>query len=200
MGDLKDETIFVTGVVGRAMGSGQFPAQAIHTLVDAAQEAWRAYYGQPGDTRIPKLTPASSAPEPARDAEGREMYGGPVHGVPVLNSGPRPTIAGVDYDPDPLWNSNRNSDIPPAVPGEWMDKPMKYGKKVCGPVGKPWNECTWLEIIDKLILGQHDEEIGYLTWLVERKTEEGKWTKANKARCARAKHVLNCIAAKTPFP
>ena len=36
----KERDMFVTGVVGRAMGSGQFPATEIKILLLAADEAW----------------------------------------------------------------------------------------------------------------------------------------------------------------
>ena len=44
---LKDETIFVTGIVGRAMGSGKFGVTDIRALTLAAREAYQEVYGDP---------------------------------------------------------------------------------------------------------------------------------------------------------
>lgn len=54
----KEEMIFITGVVGRAMGSGQFKPADIVTLAVAAKEAWLALQGV--DPIIPAKTAGDS--------------------------------------------------------------------------------------------------------------------------------------------
>ena len=66
----KDKMIFVTGIVGRAMGSGQFSAADISVLVEHALEGWAAYQrGRPQQLRQP--APAHAPPPP----QGQHDYG-----------------------------------------------------------------------------------------------------------------------------
>ena len=59
----QDMMIFVTGVVGRAMGSGQFGAEHIPTLVQSALAAFQEHLA-------PKLAEAPSPPRSAPSASG----------------------------------------------------------------------------------------------------------------------------------
>ena len=54
------EDIFVTGVVGRAMGSGKFAVTDIKLLTLAAAEAYREWKGKPNEIR--SVQPSSQRP------------------------------------------------------------------------------------------------------------------------------------------
>lgn len=51
--DQKDQFIFVTGIVGRAMGSGKFEADDILTLTERAHDAFVAVFGKTEAAPVP---------------------------------------------------------------------------------------------------------------------------------------------------
>lgn len=63
----QDRNIFVTGVVGRAMGSGQFKKEDIQTLTDNAFQAFNNTFGTPGVVEAPATPPTVpfSMPSPS---------------------------------------------------------------------------------------------------------------------------------------
>lgn len=64
----KEEGMFVMGVVGRAMGSGQFGANDIALLTKAAVDAWRGRHGTyPERTQTDQRGPPSDEPPPFDD-------------------------------------------------------------------------------------------------------------------------------------
>lgn len=102
---------------------------------------------------------------------GKEVYGGPIHGLPVVNgaetraappqpeyspqNGPQP----IQQELQPqaaaptLWASGPNDHIPPANingMGKWGDNvPIKYKKgEVCQSTGKLWADTTYFDILD----------------------------------------------------
>lgn len=62
----KEEGMFIMGVVGRAMGSGQFPMEQIPELTRVACHAWRTRHEQ-AETIPPAESPAHEARNPPGD-------------------------------------------------------------------------------------------------------------------------------------
>ena len=77
--DMKDKTIFVTGVVGRAMGSGKFTGADIQALTDMAAQAFENTFG-PVSAPEPQHQSAQPVQAQPQAAAGKEP--GPAEGKP----------------------------------------------------------------------------------------------------------------------
>lgn len=83
-----DKAIFVTGVVGRAMGSGSFKPEEIQNLTDLAAQAWENTFGSFADP-VPAPQQPYSPPN------------GPVGTVPM----PTPTLP--EGKPFNVWRKDK---------------------------------------------------------------------------------------------
>lgn len=129
--DPKDLQIFVTGVVGRAMGSGKFDAAAIGTLTQAAVETFLHEIA-------PKL---AQAPRPAPSAS---------QGLPGASQPPRPD-----------WQGGAAALGAPVGPESapfnmWGGEAARFGRKDAVWRGKPQRDVAWYEWVDAAIDGDQD--------------------------------------------
>jgi hypothetical protein len=69
----QEKMIFVTGVVGRSMGSGKFAASEIPVLTQAALIAWDQHLGPQAKPQNLRSVPMESPPEPEADDPGPQL-------------------------------------------------------------------------------------------------------------------------------
>lgn len=128
--DPKDLQIFVTGVVGRAMGSGKFDAAAIGTLTQAAVETFLSDIA-------PKL---AQAPRPAPSASQ-----GPPRASQPPAAPQRP----------PMTPQAAAGAVPPATEpfALWSHEAARFGRKDASWNGKPSRDVTWYEWYSGMVDG-----------------------------------------------
>lgn len=172
----QDRFIYITGVVGRAMGSGKFGPDDIAVLTEAAYSAFKLTFGEPETTQIPQ---------------------NPFKASPSQQSSPAPQRP---------QSAQSNGEAEPEAEGKpfriWQGDKVSVGKKP-GPGGKPWAEVTWAEAYRELRKGSASTR-GYLEFIRDKIVPKGdRWDKANAEINARATALL--IAApeierdNTPF-
>ena len=179
----QDQLIFVTGVVGRSMGSGKFTLEQIRQLTVEAQATFIEVFGDPNAPPPAQLAAQhaelsararSAPPEPAKS------YGAPV---PPTAKEPGPA-EGKDFR---IWANDK----------------LRIGKKP-GPGGKPWGEVTWAEAHQHLA-GGSAQVAGYLRFICNLKDDNPQYAKANGTLRARAQAVLDSCSTEyaestdTPF-
>lgn len=173
--------IFVTRIVGRAMGSGKFDVADIEPLTQAALLAYNTHLA-PLEGR-PAPGASQSAPRPpappgfqfvrpvATEALAEEPFRAPASGQ-------------ADGKPYALWQHDK----------------IGIGKKPSPINGKTWNEVTWAEA-HRLAAAGNAQTTSYLSWIAEKlEVEPGKWEKLGNARKARAACVLAMAKAGQAAP
>lgn len=116
MKDQQSFLMFITGVTGRAMGSGRDP-QDLDAVVAAAIAAWGAHI-EPRISEAPAPQPCSGG-FPGRPASrpAGGGYGGPKKSFEISEA---------------TWDS-------------WKEDKLRLGKKI-SPLGKTYGDCTWAEV------------------------------------------------------
>lgn len=169
--------MFVTGVVGRAMGSGQFKAADIEGLTSSALQAFEMH-----------LWPALEKSSPAPAQSVQRPAGSPAPYAPPA--------------PDPFRGqggvvSGEAGGKPFAV---WKDDRIGLGKKESPVNGKTWGEVTWAEAY-RLCAAGNAQASKYLSWISETYDPgtDPKWAAKNNAMKLRAACVLQ-MAKKGQVP
>jgi hypothetical protein len=173
MPTFQDLHIYVTGVVGRAMGSGKFEATSILSLSQEARAAFVAVFGEPE-------APRAYQPPAAPTAQAR---------------GPQP-IAG-DFQAAARAAAQSGTLTPAADPStfnQWADKPSyiggKDGTKWSAPSGKLWRDTTWRELLD-LAIGGDGKATKLLSWASSQAPGvDPKWRQNDIQKIGNAKAVL----------
>ena len=173
MASSQDLHIYVTGVVGRAMGSGKFEATAILALTQEAHAAFLAVFGEPE-------APRAYQPPASPTAQAR---------------GPQP-IAG-DFQAAARAAAQSGTLTPSADPAtfnQWADKPCYIGGKDAtkwsAPSGKLWRDVTWRELLDDAI-GSSEKAIKLLKWAAGQSPGvDPKWRQNDIQKIGNAKAVL----------
>jgi len=174
MPTFQDLHIFVTGVVGRAMGSGKFSAEEIHALTNEAYQAFIQTFGDP-----------HAAEE--RKAIQSEPYGPPAT-TQIVHRHDAPTSAG--GEPGPAEGKPFRL---------WAGDKIRLGKDRQGPGGKTWGETTWAEAHQHALRGGK-ATLAYLWFLAGIKDNDPKFAASNAAIRARAASVIAAAAAAQPSP
>jgi len=160
--------IFVTGVAGRAMGSGKFAAEDIRQLTLEAHAAFLEVFGDP-------------FAQEERLAIQQEPRANPVE--------PRPNLQRVK----PMETQTTTSNEPGPAQGrpfrEWAHEKIKLGKNRPGPGGKPWSEVTWAEA-HKHAAGGGKGTLGFLEFLAGIQDKDPKFSASNEATRTRAAAVI----------
>lgn len=155
--------IYVTGVVGRAMGSGAFKVEEIESLTSKAIEV---YLKLLEPLRAPRPT-SPAPPAPSRHLPATS----PPHPAYGQNP-PRPQEVSLETS-FPTWEHER----------------IGLGKKP-SPLGKPWGEVTWSEAHSLAASGNADTS-RYLSWIAEKyEVKPDRWAEANRKMKRRATSVL----------
>jgi len=160
----QEMTMFVVGVVGRAMGSGQFTAP--DSIANLTKEAVAAFQ----EHLEPHLAKAASAPSQSPGASQGHQATDWHAGAHALAGGP-PAAAG-------------------GVPAETMsfnvwggDKNYLYGR----------NEETWADILGKAQGGDSSAREALEKGARAKVVVGDKWEKANTRRVARCKACLGML-------
>lgn len=178
MPSTQDLFIWTTGVVGRAMGSGQFKPEDIPVLTKWAKDAFYEHLGVPD----PKAPHTANRPAAAPTAQPAQR-GGPQH-----ISAPVQQVMG-----------GAQNDIPPTSEatfskwGSWGARYFAFGNSDCPNYGKPWKEVTWDEFL-QMATQEDPQAMKALQRMATSALEPGKWEKQNRARIANAKCVLGMAA------
>lgn len=167
MPSAQDLQIFVTGIVGRAMGSGKFSAEDILKLTQSAYDAFHAIMGKP---ELPPQYSAPAAPQP-------DPYRGAAHAGSIAHEVIAAVGNGVlpEAKPISVWGGDR------AYLG-WKDKMLD---------GLPEPEVCWGAWHSHAAEGDARAR-GILEKAAAADPFKGdpKWHEANKKRISRAKAIL----------
>lgn len=162
MSDPQALHIFVTGVVGRSMGSGKFSAQDIDALMEAAYATFIKTFGDP------------------YMAEGRAQQTQPLPSISITEAYAHPnkvqTVSAVGISAE-----GKSFRI-------WQNDSIKFGKKP-SPLGKPWGEVTWAEVYDLCAQGNEYAQ-GYLKYMIDLPTSNPKYASFDETRRSRARAIL----------
>lgn len=112
----QDRQIFVTGVVGRAMGSGKFSKEDILFLTQAAYDAFCTIFG------VVEEAPAKLAPQPAPRSVGRAESVASISSAILGESAPFTAWSGekARYGSG-KWDPVNGKLQPDITWGEWME-------------------------------------------------------------------------------
>lgn len=177
MATAQDMQIFITGVVGRAMGSGKFTAADIAELARNAKLAFVDVLGAP-ESPAPPPRPPAPPPRPASPTA-------------------HPGHVGRTASEVVAQGRSGGNGIPPTGEhtfGQWATfRASFYGfgkESVCETYGKAWCELTWDEFFQMATQGD-PEAIKALTKMSEGTVKPGKYEKQDRFRIAHSKCVLN---------
>lgn len=161
MKDTQSFLMFVTGVVGRSMQSGQFAhVTEIATVTEAAVAAWKAY--------VEPEIPEGHKPAPARS----QTPSAPPY---------KPSSGGGGF--------KRPFDLA-ANWGKWKEDEIKFGKKESPISGKSWGQCTWDEMA-MLVAKDNGQAVTYLKYMIDKaNVNDPQWGQANRKRKEKAEYVL----------
>jgi hypothetical protein len=170
----QDMHIWMTGVVGRSMGSGQFKAEDIRALTLEAHQVFLEVFGDPFAADL-------AAKHAELSARAKEA---PAPAAP--NGAPTPIMPGeVDGKPFQLWRNDK----------------IRLGKKI-GPGGKPWGEVTWAEA-HRAVGGGSAQARGYLSFLANLEDKDPQYARSNAIMRGRAQSILDSVPdqerEQTPF-
>jgi len=173
-----DLHIFVTGIVGRAMGSGKFGVGEIEPLAKQAKEAFVAVFGPVEQGPAQQPSP-QRAYQPAPSRVGAAEHIGATARDVVSKAG-----------------VTSGGSIPPASEASfhiWSGHKCYYGKRDWEAFGKPWPEVTWEELLEHA--SGSDEKARTkankaLKVMADSEPQEGEWAQRSRAKIANAKCVL----------
>lgn len=173
-----DVLIFVTGVVGRAMGSGKFGVGEIEPLAKNAKDAFVAVFGpveQPQPYQAP--APRPQAAPPARVGASQHIG---------LTARDVASQAGM----------TKGGSIPPTSEASfhlWGGRKAYYGSKKWEAWGKPWPEVTWEELLEHASSNDtksQEKANKALKVMADSEPQEGEWAERSRQKIANAKCVL----------
>lgn len=163
----QDLHIWMTGVVGRAMGSGKFSAEDIDTLADHAQNTFNRIFGEV------RVEVKRYDPPPQRSIPGAHPIGAVAQ--QIVSGGN--DVPASDERGFAKW-------------GSWGARCFVFGKNAqCPNFGKPWNEVTWEEFL-QMATNEDAQALKALNRMANDELKGGQWEKQNRARIANAKCVL----------
>lgn len=114
MSSSSDRSIFITGVVGRAMGSGKFGWDDIPVITERASQAFEATFGK-------VEAPAPQAPQPRNVGHAQSVAA--ISSAVLGKSAPFTAWSGekARYGSG-KWKPHRNTKLYPEITwGEWLD-------------------------------------------------------------------------------
>jgi len=162
--DEKDRLIFITGIVGRAMGSGKFGPDDIKDLAVAASTAFFETFGD--TVVVPILTKAYDGP--------------PVKTYAPENMGGDDEPAEVDGKPFRMWGGDK-------IRLGKKDSPIRG--KAWGEI--TWGEAH--QLLVRGTAGESSKTKGYLKFLSELETKDQKYAKSDETMRQRARSVLDSV-------
>jgi hypothetical protein len=181
--DHKDRLIFITGVVGRAMGSGQFQSGDILQLAQNADAAFSALFPDEGPKplqgldvyRQPQQQQSFQTPQEAHQAN-RAVQAPYAKVEPNVPQGLAQRAFGhVKLPPFNVWSSDQT---------KWGPRPS--------PLGKKWKDCMWSEVHTLLLQG-NQAAVEYLRWIIGQEVDDEKWRAATEKRQAKAEALLGMV-------
>jgi hypothetical protein len=165
--DSKDLLIFVTGIVGRAMGSGKFTPGDISFLVKEARTAFEEEFGVIGfaGASVPEHQPVVQA-----------QVGSSQH---------------ISVAADKIVAAAAGGSVPAGF-DSWKDLKCYYGKAEWILEGKPWPQSTWAEVLRAAQKG-NSSAFKALEHMSKKPDPDSKWYAKDKEKSERAFQLLSML-------